>query len=58
MIVWLVSELRSNSSFLSLHQCTGLKNVRTFEHLVFAGDNFTYHPECEFVPLTVCELVK
>ena len=59
MIVWLVSEMRSNSfPFLSLHQCTCLKNVRQFEHWVLAGDKFAYHPEIEFVPFTVSKLVR
>ena len=56
---WLVFEMDSNSStLLLLHQCTCVKNVRTLEHWVLAGDKFTYHPESEFVPFTVCKLMR
>ena len=58
MIVWLVSQMRSNSSsFFSLYRCTCLKNLRKLEHWVLAGDKFLYHPEGEFVPFSVCKVV-
>ena len=59
MIGWLVSEMRCNSfSLLSLHQCSCLKNVLTLEHRVIDGDKFAQHPDREFVPFTVCKLVR
>ena len=59
MIVWLVSDMRSNSSSsLSLHQCSCLKNVRIVEHMVLAGDQSAYHQESEFLPFNVCKLVR
>ena len=59
MIVWLVSEMRSNfSSFFSLHQCSCVKNVRTLVPWVFADCKFTYHPESEFVVFAVSKLMK